>query len=88
MATYRVRPSKQMAVVGAVFGAAILIFGIVQLGGRDSSGFIWLWLAFGVAIIAFNLWSAFGRNGHTQTITTDDGDAPPTRFGQTVERER
>lgn len=88
MATYRVRPSKQMAVFGAVFGAAIIVFGVVQMAGSDAGGFVWLWAAFGVAIVAFNLWSAFGRNGHTQTITTDDDSAPPTRFGQTVERER
>ncbi|WP_205843717.1 hypothetical protein [Nakamurella deserti] len=88
MPTYRVRPSKQMAVFGAVFGAVIVIVGLVQMAGSDAGGFVWLWAAFGVAIIAFNLWSAFGRHGHTQTITTDDGDTPPTRVGQTVERER
>jgi hypothetical protein len=88
MATYRVRLSKQMAVIGAVFGAAIVIFGLVKMAGSDAGGFVWLWAAFGVAIIGLNLWSAFGRHGHTQTITTDDEDTPPTRFGQSVERER
>ena len=69
-------------------GSRGCVAGGTVAGGTVAGGFVWLWAAFGVAIVAFNLWSAFGRNGHTQTITTD-GDGPPsTGFGQTVERER
>ena len=67
----RIRPSKPMAVFGAVFGAALLIFGIVQLAGKANSGFLWLWVIGGVAIIAFNLWSAFAKRGATY-VTDDD----------------
>lgn len=87
MTTYRVRPSKPMAVFGAVAGVAILVFGVVMMATRSHHipvAFLVLWVAFGVAIVGFNLWSAFAKNGHVQTLESDDG--PPARFGQTVER--
>jgi hypothetical protein len=56
MSTFKVKPSKPMAVFGAVFGVAILVFGFVSGVGRGT-GFIRLWLAAGVAIIAFTLWA-------------------------------
>lgn len=88
MPTYRVRPSKPMAVFGAIFGVVILGAGLVMVGFDGKGGwFIWLWLALGVAIIVFNLWSAFGKKGHVQTITTDDDDGPPKRFGMDVTKD-
>ena len=57
----RIRPSKPVAVFGALFGVAILVFGVVQMGSRATSGFFWLWLVGGIAIIGFNLWAAFGK---------------------------
>ena len=44
-----------------------------------------MWLAFGVAIIGFNLWAAFAKNGSVQTITTDDD--PPHRVGMDVTKD-
>lgn len=67
----RIRPSKPMAVFGAVAGAAILIFGVVSFALGDSdmpAGFLALWVVFGLGIIGFNLWSAFGKGGHTYTL--------------------
>ena len=87
MATYRVRPPKPLAILGAVVGIAIVVFGVITVGNKPGShGFIWLFAGVGVAIVAFNLWSAFSPRGASSIITTD-GDEPPHRFGQTVTRD-
>ncbi|WP_367128996.1 hypothetical protein [Saccharothrix sp. HUAS TT1] len=65
----RIRPSKPMAVFGAVVGVAILVFGLVNF--PLDRPFIWLWLVVGVGVIGFNLWAAFGRNGATQVVEED-----------------
>ena len=54
---------RPMAVAGAVVGVGILTFGWVQMRGSGNTGFQILWIVFGVAIITFNLWSAFSRRG-------------------------
>ncbi|MFC7532151.1 hypothetical protein [Actinoplanes sp. GCM10030250] len=71
-ANLRFATGKPMAVIGAVAGAAILIFGVVKMAGTPNSGFLVLWVIFGVAIIAFNLWTAFGRRGASHTATRED----------------
>ena len=87
MATYRVQPAKPVAVMGAIFGLAILIFGIVSVSrSGHGGGFIWIWVIAGLAIISFNLWAAFSKRGSVQTITSDDPN-PPTRLGQNITRE-
>ncbi len=70
MATRRIRPAKPLAVFGAVAGAAILAIGLVAglQGDGTPVGFLALWALLGVAIIGFNLWSAFGKGGHTYTV--------------------
>ena len=41
-----------MAIFGAVFGAIILIAGLVVVGTSGKNGwFMWLWLALGIFII-------------------------------------
>jgi hypothetical protein len=67
----RIRPSKPVAAFGAVFGLAILIWGGAAVGG-SAGGFLWIWVAAGLAIIAVNLWVAFGRRGAVQVIENDD----------------
>ncbi|MEU3768078.1 hypothetical protein AB0E55_23755 [Amycolatopsis keratiniphila] len=58
MASYRVKPSKPVAILVVVFVNGI---------GRHS-GFIWLWAAACVAIVGFNLWAAFSKNGATEVV--------------------
>ncbi|GIG70495.1 hypothetical protein [Phytomonospora endophytica] len=67
----RIRPSKPAAVFGAVAGVALLVFGFVTFG-TDAGAFIWLWGAFGVGIIAFNLWAAFSRKGASEVVESDE----------------
>jgi hypothetical protein len=85
VSSYRYKPSKPVAVFGAVFGAAILVFGLVRMldGGaaRDGGGvaFLILWCVAGVAIIGFNLWAAFSKRGSLGTfVRTPDEDAERT----------
>ncbi|MFC9250170.1 hypothetical protein [Amycolatopsis thailandensis] len=67
MASYRVKPSKPVAIVGALIGIGMLVVVFVNGIGRDN-GFIWLWAAACVAIVGFNLWAAFSKNGATEVI--------------------
>jgi hypothetical protein len=73
VSSYRYKPSKPVAIMGAVFGAAILVFGLVSMvdSGLDGGGtaFLVLWCVAGVAIISLNLWAAFSRNGSLATFT-------------------
>ncbi|UJW32054.1 hypothetical protein L3Q67_44125 [Saccharothrix sp. AJ9571] len=67
MSSFKVRPSKPAAILGAIFGVAVILF--VVLGGIGKGGpFIWLWVAGGLAIIGFNLWAAFGKRGATEVV--------------------
>ncbi|MBA8792484.1 hypothetical protein FHX74_000078 [Friedmanniella endophytica] len=77
MPTYRVRPSKPVALITSVLGVAIVAFGVYSMVHRGQMhGFAYLWLVFGVVIIGFNLWSAFSSRGGTQVITRDDDPTP------------
>ncbi len=67
MASYKVKPSKPMAVFGALFGAAMLVVVLVT-GFVRNSAFLWLWVAGCVAIIGFNLWAAFSKRGATEVV--------------------
>ncbi|NIH84834.1 hypothetical protein [Amycolatopsis granulosa] len=66
---YRVRPSRPMAVFGAVFGVAMIIFVLVRFD--LSEPFTWLWGAGALAIVVFNLWAAFSPRGATYKIGED-----------------
>ena len=85
MSSFRYKPSKPMAVFGAVFGAAILVFGLVTMLGGDLDGggvaFLVLWCVAGVAIICFNLWAAFSEKGSLATFqrVPDDESRPGGR---------
>jgi hypothetical protein len=85
VSSYRYKPSKPAAVLGAVVGTAILVFGLVRMldGGaaRDGEGvaFLVLWCGVGVAVVASNLWAALSKNGSLGTFSRvpDDEDATP-----------
>lgn len=63
---YRVKPSKPVAVFGAVFGLAIVIVGAFSSHGNAAG--LALFIVAGLAIVSFNLWAAFSKNGSTETI--------------------
>ena len=65
---FAVRPSKPMAVIGAVMGVGMMVVGGLNIRGP----FVFLWLAAVAAIIVFNLWSAFGRDGATSIVERRD----------------
>ena len=85
MSSYRYKPSKPAAVLSAVSGAAILVYGVVGMldsgATRDGGGvaFLVLWCLVGVAIVGFNLWAAFAKDGSVATFTRvpDEEDAAP-----------
>ncbi len=81
MASFSVKPSKPMAIFGAVFGVAILLFGFFSGIGRNN-GFLWLWLAAGVGIIGFNLWAAFSKRGATEIVETHEKADDPADAGR------
>ena len=84
MANYRVKPSKPVAVMGAIFGLAVMVVGLVTMINKD--GPVWgmiLWVVIAATITGFNLWAAFAKNGALQNIESDE---PPVRQGMTSER--
>jgi uncharacterized membrane protein len=72
MAVQRVKPAKPAAVLSAVVGVGMLIFGIVMLVQGANPAFMALWIVALVGIVGFNLWAAFARDGHTYSITSSD----------------
>ncbi|AGM07237.1 hypothetical protein [Amycolatopsis keratiniphila] len=54
MASFKVKPSKPVAVFGAAGGMAVLVFVLASGIGRGN-GFVWLW-------------AAFGRRGATEVV--------------------
>jgi hypothetical protein len=81
VSSYRYKPSKPAAIFGAVFGVAILVFGLVNMLDSDLDGggtaFLVLWCVAGVAIISFNLWAAFSEKGSLATFTRVPDDDQP-----------
>jgi hypothetical protein len=68
------RPGKTYAVVGV----AMLVFGVVTFARAGNlSWLIVVWVAAGAAVIAFNLWAAFGKQGASYRITEEEGGAGP-----------
>lgn len=68
----RIARNRTLAVVGAIAGVGILIFGGFMLAGKESPLEIALFSVAGLAIIGFNLWSAFSRNGGRYAVTRRD----------------
>jgi hypothetical protein len=63
---WTVKPSKPVAVFGAIAGVAILVLGITSMS--KFTPFLAVWVALGVGIIAFNLWAAFSPRGGVYTV--------------------
>ncbi|MBE1577818.1 hypothetical protein ACFORH_11535 [Amycolatopsis roodepoortensis] len=73
MASFKVKPSKPVAVFGAVGGIAVLVFVLVSGIGRGN-GFVWLWAALCVGVVGFNLWAAFSKRGATEVVERSPTD--------------
>ncbi|MEU4623226.1 hypothetical protein AB0G04_25050 [Actinoplanes sp. NPDC023801] len=69
----RMAHHKPLVVIGSIVGLGIIGFATVRMvsGGQGLVSALFLGL-FGLAIIGFNLWSAFGRNGSACTVTRRD----------------
>ncbi|TYP89157.1 hypothetical protein [Blastococcus xanthinilyticus] len=82
MSRYRYKPSKPVALLGAVVGAAVLVFGVVGMLSGDAAddglgiAFLVLWCAAGVCVIGFNLWAAFAEKGSLATFSRVEEDDP------------
>jgi len=70
---YRVRPSKPLVLLSLPIAVAIIVFGLIsQLHARHPNyAFLALWIAIGVCMIGFNLWSAFGKRGALYRVDRD-----------------
>ncbi|KZB88361.1 hypothetical protein [Amycolatopsis regifaucium] len=75
MASYNVKPSKPVALFGAVGGMAMLAFVLLSGIGRGN-GFVWLWAALCVGVVGFNLWAAFSKRGATEVVERRTADEP------------
>lgn len=87
MTTYRVRPTKPVAVVGAAFGVAVVAVGIFALATRSDDvplPLLIVWLIFGAAITVFSVWASLAENGRTQTLQQSD-DVPNNSLAIDVE---
>lgn len=69
---YRLAHNKPLAVVGSIVGAGILVYAVVRMAAAHSIGNVLFFAFFGVAIICFNLWTAFGKRGSAYTVTRRD----------------
>jgi len=70
MAKYGIWRSKRLTMASAMFGFALLAFGVTMFA--RSGRFQWfmvLWVALGLAIIGLNLWAPFNRKGRFQRRT-------------------
>lgn len=85
VSSYRYRPRRPAAILTAVLGTAVLVFGLVRMldGGaaRDGGGqvFLVLWCAVGLGIVGVNLRAAFSPKGSlpASTRVPDDEDGRP-----------
>jgi hypothetical protein len=75
MPRFEMRPSKPYAVFVAIFGLALLIFGVVQVTRQN--GFHWflvIWVLAGLGMIGFVLVQGFGRRPGS-AMHTAEGDS-------------
>jgi hypothetical protein len=74
MQRWIVRPSRPAAVLTLIIGAGVLVFGLAN--AQTFTPFLIFWALALVAIIAFNVWSAFSSNGAAYTIRPRTDDEP------------
>jgi len=83
MATYRVRPTKQIALLVGALGVVLVVLGIVFIGpGGYPVPEHPAVRAAGLFVAGYTLWAAFARKGAFQKVTADQ--PPPPRRGMTV----
>ncbi len=69
---FRIKLSKPMAVLSAVMGVGMIIFALLNDDLNKNGGFLAFWIFAVIAIVAFNLWSAFANNGSVYNVERSD----------------
>ena len=71
--SYRIRPSKPVALFSIPFGLAMIVFAIISMTGKHhpNYGFLAVWVVVVLFIIGYNLWAAFSKHGYVYRMDWD-----------------
>jgi hypothetical protein len=77
MARFNYKPSKPAALASVPFGIGMIVFALTAFWGEPGSEgaggwFLAFWCVGVVAIVGFNLWAAFAKNGSVATFESDE----------------
>lgn len=72
--SYRIRPSKPVALGSIPVGIAMIVFAVISMTGKHHTNYAFLavWIVLVVAIIGYNLWAAFSRHGYVYRMDRDN----------------
>ena len=72
MQRWNIKPSKPLAVLSLLVGVGLLVVGVTRM--HKFTPFVGFWVIFLIAIVGFNLWSAFSSRGSTYTVQSRADD--------------